>query len=288
MESNEQLVIKIKEGDNVSENMLKLWNNMKSVIAAIARKYKGYEEMDDLMQEGFLGLYEAINHYDKNIGVSFSTYSAYWIKQKINRYICECTRSIKIQEKQEHLRRKYKKFIFDYEKECGKKPSRGEICRFLQIDIEILYKLEKIENMANVASTDSIIYSDDGSTNRIIDTLPGNEDENSIIESIDYNMLRYEVMEVLNELPEDEKIIVLFKYIMEMETKEISKKIHSDEKDVVKIHRKAIRNLRKNATLRELKKTYSEYFNSECYSHVGIDQYNRTWTSITEKVALKV
>ena len=78
--TNEQLVTLIRAGEDPAGNMLKLWEQNKGFIAKMARKYSGYAEMDDLMQEGYLALNEAVEHYaDK--GAAFLTYAAFWIRQ---------------------------------------------------------------------------------------------------------------------------------------------------------------------------------------------------------------
>ena len=54
--TNEQLVIRVKAGEDTAGNMLKLWQQNKGFIAKMAKKYQGYAEMDDLMQEGYIAL----------------------------------------------------------------------------------------------------------------------------------------------------------------------------------------------------------------------------------------
>ena len=58
--TTEQLVALIRAGENEADNMLKLWNRNKGFVFKTAKKYSGYAEMDDLMQEGYLGLCEAV------------------------------------------------------------------------------------------------------------------------------------------------------------------------------------------------------------------------------------
>ena len=50
--TNEQLARRIRAGENEAENMKTLWIQCKAFVAKMARKYSGYAEMDDLMQEG--------------------------------------------------------------------------------------------------------------------------------------------------------------------------------------------------------------------------------------------
>lgn len=116
----------IQRGNNVNKNLVVLWESVSYMVNILARDTQGCE-LEDLKQEGFIALYDAVRNYDHSKGTKFSTYASYWIKNKINRYICECTRGIKIQEKAEYTRRKYIKFISRYEMEYGKKPERGEI-----------------------------------------------------------------------------------------------------------------------------------------------------------------
>ena len=66
--TNEQLARRIRAGENEAENMKTLWIQCKAFVAKMARKYSGYAEMDDLMQEGFLGLCDAVEHYEPEEG----------------------------------------------------------------------------------------------------------------------------------------------------------------------------------------------------------------------------
>lgn len=64
MMDNEQLVARIKSEGQSSEDMLNLWEKNKAFVAMIARRYSSIAEMEDLQQEGFIGLYEAARHYE--------------------------------------------------------------------------------------------------------------------------------------------------------------------------------------------------------------------------------
>lgn len=86
-ETNEQLVQKIKAGEDVTGNMTRLWQQNKNFVYLIARKYAKTEtDIDDLMQEGYLGMYRAIGPYDLSAGVAFLSYASFWIRQGMQRY----------------------------------------------------------------------------------------------------------------------------------------------------------------------------------------------------------
>lgn len=283
--SNEEIVKEIQSGYNKKENMEKLWNNMEKLIQLIAKEFYGYEEVEDLTQEGYIALYDAIKNYDESKGVKFSNYAAYWIKTRMTRYICECSKLIRIPEHAENTRRKYEKFISEHEKEYGKKPTRGQICHFLDIDIETLNKIEKNQNIAKIASTDKQIETDDGNSATIIDTIPGIQDENSIIEQIENNMLIESICKIIEELPELEQKIIIYRYIQELKNIEISQKLNISQSKISKIHSKAMRHLRKLTCKDNI---CSESRIARCYAHVGLNAYNTTWNSVTERVALRL
>lgn len=70
--SNKQLVLRIKAGENVADNMLQLWQQNQGFIRSIAKKYAAYEEIEDLIQQGYFGMCNAVNGYDPENGGFFS------------------------------------------------------------------------------------------------------------------------------------------------------------------------------------------------------------------------
>ena len=75
--TNEELVIRIQNHIDEADNMLQLWQQNTGLIATIAKKYSGYEDFDDLMQEGYIGLCNAVTAYNLEEGARFSTYAAF-------------------------------------------------------------------------------------------------------------------------------------------------------------------------------------------------------------------
>jgi len=61
----------------------KLYQEYLPLIKSIASRYKGMVAFEDLVQEGFLGLFEAEERFDSSRGAKFSTYAFYWVKRKI-------------------------------------------------------------------------------------------------------------------------------------------------------------------------------------------------------------
>lgn len=81
--TNEQLVAWIQAGVDVPDNMLRLWEQNRGYIALVAKNYQAFEDIEDLKQEGYIGLCRAVDEYKPQEGVAFMTYAGYWIRQRI-------------------------------------------------------------------------------------------------------------------------------------------------------------------------------------------------------------
>lgn len=77
--TNEQLVLRIRAGENVAENMLTLWQQCRVIIVELARKYSAVAEQEDLEQEAYFAISKAVDSYDHEKGASFLTWARFWI-----------------------------------------------------------------------------------------------------------------------------------------------------------------------------------------------------------------
>ena len=71
--TNEALVIRVQEGDDVPGNMLQLWQQTKAFIHMMALRYRGLADLEDLEQEGYLALYDAVDGFSPEKGCRFLT-----------------------------------------------------------------------------------------------------------------------------------------------------------------------------------------------------------------------
>ena len=82
----EELMIKIKEGDNNAREKF-IQGNLRLVLSIIKRFYSKGENLDDLFQVGCIGLIKSIDNFDINQNVQFSTYAVPMIVGEIRRYL---------------------------------------------------------------------------------------------------------------------------------------------------------------------------------------------------------
>lgn len=85
----EQLVLRIRLGIDEADHMARLYESMEPVIRAMAWSYRNPYYAEDLMQEGYLGLCKAVEHFDPDVGTPFSCYAAYWIRKKMLSYLAK-------------------------------------------------------------------------------------------------------------------------------------------------------------------------------------------------------
>ena len=140
--TNEQLVIRVKGGDNTAGNMLELWEQNKRFISAIARKYSAGAELEDLEQSGYIGLNDAVTHYEPDKGVSFIGYAAFWIKRRMRECV-DNNRPVHLSTGVCDDIRDYKKVIREYEQSCGCEPLDAEICGAMRINREKLAQIRQ-------------------------------------------------------------------------------------------------------------------------------------------------
>ena len=94
--TNEQIVSEIRNGYSVTDYMQLLYESNLPLIKKFIKPYAAYEPMEDLLQESYFGLWEAVQHYETSANVRFMTYAEYWIRQSVQRYLEKCGSTVRI------------------------------------------------------------------------------------------------------------------------------------------------------------------------------------------------
>lgn len=198
-------LIKAKQGDELSQNKL-IQNNLK-LITKIANKYINYGiPLNDLIQEGIIGLINAIKKFDLNYNCKFLTYAYYKIRQSINRAIANNSRTIRVPIHMHDLHIKYKQI---YEKEFENKgiiPTDKELSELLNVPIRYINYLKDIDR-TTISINQSISNESD---KELIDTIVS--DDTSIEDKIINNSLKDEVNNLLNNYDLNKIDIEIIKY----------------------------------------------------------------------------
>lgn len=283
--SNEQLVSRIKAGENVAENMLKLWQQTEPYIYQVAKKYSRYAEIADLVQEGYFGLNQAVEHYRPDHGTKFISYLTFWLEQVMKRYI-ENSGVVRIPSWMYQNLIKYNRFTREYEQEWGCEPSELQIRAFMQLDGEEVGKLQKIRNMQYTGSLEAPVPGVEDCT--LSDTVASNENlEDETIDRLDKEEAYKSLWKSLDNLPDNEKDVIRMKYKDCEKWKNIAASLGVSLNTARTYQHKALGRLR-----RQEKAPWYKYYEQNCLEavklrHVGINAFNRTWTSETEREAIR-
>ncbi len=283
---NEQLIARIQGGDNEAENMLRLWKQNKGFIATIARKYSAGAEMEDLEQEGYIALCEAVRHYDPDRGMSFISYAAFWIKRRM-RICADNSRTVRLSFNAGDEVRQYQKIMREYRQEYGCDPSDRELCGFLYVSREKLDQIRKAAQMGNIRSLDEPVRGMEGDIS-IGDTVPSGEDmEEDTIRGIDKERMKRELWLAVDQLPGNLPAAVRLRYEDGLTLEKTGRALGVNRERARQLESKAMRILRQPHRCRTFRAYFEEYLSAAPIHHIGVRRFNETWTSEVEQEALR-
>lgn len=285
--TNEELAVLIKAGVNVNSNMLLLHEQTKSFIHVIAKRYHDWAEVEDLEQEGFLALYDAVAGYDAGKGYKFLTYAGHWIKLRISNYVNGC-HAIRIPAPKRKMLQEYKRAVNAFSISLGRKPERYEIAANMGLSVDQVEDIEALMLFGQIASLDAPLV-EEGDRKTLGDMLPCTDEvESDVIEDIQQGELVAILWPLVDALPDNQGCILRRRYQREQTYASIGYDMGIDGDQTRRIEYKALHKLRYSRESRRLRSFLSEY--DEIYSKGivgnGAERFNTTWESSTERVAM--
>jgi len=239
-----ELSRRIQEGDSLALD--KLINANLRLVAKIAKFYCSPDvSIEDLIQEGNLGLIQAAKKYDYNKNVRFCTYASWWIKQSVCRYLSNKHRLVRLPQQKEEVLRKIQRTYHALSQTLMSQPSNTEIADELGISVQ------EVDNVINMSSGP-------------LSLEPGyNEGENSPVPVMheenkycpERNLLRKSSRDgtrrILNRLKESEKWVLIYRFQLNgccrHTLREISNKLDISPETVRQIEIRALKKMRTHA-----------------------------------------
>lgn len=246
-----ELAALVRQGDSQALDKL-LRANLRFVVS-VAKKYQNHGlSLEDLINEGNIGLIKAAQRFDETRGFKFISYAVWWIRQTILQSISEYSRLVRLPLNVVGSLNKISKITLEFEQEYEREPTSQEIEEILEkenIDMDITRQLNE-----GTISIDSPIGNDGNGT--LQDILSGLDDNNPD-EPLKQESFHFEIERVLRSLDKREAMIIRLYFGIGRELpltlEEIGNQMHLTRERVRQIKEKALRKLRHSSRALYLK-----------------------------------
>jgi len=243
------------------ESQSKLVSSHIGLVISIAKKYQdqGILQLADLVQEGNLGLIEAIRRFDATKGFRFGTYARWWVRHYIGRSITDNSRVIRLPAHVHTMLRKTEKKRKEFSELNGREPTTPELAHELNIPVEKLQLYTKSSNRVLSLET-PLNAKPDGQDQRVLmDTIQS--DSPTPEDHIEYALLRKDIFAVIDGLNEKQREVLVLRFGLD---DQISRTI-DEVASIMKISRERVRTMESKA-LNRLRHPLRNY---KLKDHVG-------------------
>ena len=226
------LIVRAQQGSDYAKEKLIIENT--PLIKSIVRRYAGKNvEYEDLMQLGAMGLVKAINNFDVSFNVQFSTYAVPMIAGEIKRFMRD-DGAIKVSRAIKSLNIKINKYIDEYKQENNSEPTILEISNHFNISAQEVVFVTDSSKMP-VSIYENV---DSENENELLDCIPG-------VDNTEKNIYKILLKDIINDLPDREKKIILLRYFRDMTQSEIAQIFGVSQVQISRIESKVLEKMRK-------------------------------------------
>jgi RNA polymerase primary sigma factor len=218
-DQEKELAYRIEVGDSAARDHM-VRANLRLVVN-IARSYTGKGlGLQDLIEEGNLGLLRAVQGFDPTMNTRFSTYASYWIKQSIKRALVNTAKTIRVPAYMVELLAKWRRATSKLHDELGRPPTHEEVARMLNLPKKKLSIIKKAIRVYNAAP-----QTDQPETGWSLDEMVmDNNTKSPDLELVDSDNLHH-VMDLLEKMDKREATVLRMRFGLDSEEPKTLKEI---------------------------------------------------------------
>ena len=234
-QETDELLRRVKEGDQSARERL-VEGNLRLVLSVIQRFSNRGENADDLFQVGCVGLLKAIDNFDVNLNLRFSTYGVPMILGEIRRYLRDNS-SIRVSRSMRDTAYRVLQVREKLQRENQREPCIEEIARELELPREeVVFALDAIVDPVSLFEP---VYSEDGDTMCVMDQV--RDTKNTDEDWLEHIALK----EAMSHLSERERRILALRFCDGKTQMEVSSEIGISQAQVSRLEKNAIKFIRK-------------------------------------------
>lgn len=211
-------------------------HNLKLVLSILKKFYSKTDNMDDLFQVGCVGLIKAIDNFDLNYDVQFSTYAVPMILGEIKRYIRDNSSSLRVSRSLKDIAYKSLQIMEDYYQKNGHEIEIDEIAKILNVEsFEICNALNSLKDPISMFEP---VYNDGGDTIYLYDQIVDSEIHHDFSNQMTID-------DAVNQLNRREKYILDQRFVVGKTQMEVAEELNISQAQVSRLESKAIKELKK-------------------------------------------